>query len=81
MEEIQAAGRFRFTGIVNNSNLGRDTSANDIIESEKYAKEFSKLVGLPVRFTSVINALAGELEGTIPNLFRINLTAKSIWAL
>jgi hypothetical protein len=46
--EIEAAGRFRFTGIINNSNLGYRTTVQDILDSLPYAEETGKNLNLPV---------------------------------
>lgn len=71
MAEIEAACHIPFTGIVNNSNLGDETTADVVLSSVKYADEVSKLTGLPVVMTAVSDTLYGELEGKIPNLFPI----------
>jgi energy-coupling factor transporter ATP-binding protein EcfA2 len=51
--EIEAAAHFHFTGIVNNSNLGVQTTAEDVTASFDYIKAISALCGLPLAFTSV----------------------------
>ena len=38
MREIEFACKIPFTGLVNNSNLGRDTTPEDILASLPYAK-------------------------------------------
>ncbi len=76
MREIEAAGGIKFTGLVNNSNLARETTANDILNSQSYANEVSKLTGLPVRFTSVEQKFYKELQGKIPNLLPLMLQEK-----
>jgi hypothetical protein len=53
MQEIEAAAGIRFTGIVNNSNLGAQTTAEDILSSLPYGEEVAALTGLPLRFTTV----------------------------
>lgn len=52
-KEIQAASGLKFTGIVNNSNLGADTTAQDILSTNKKAEELCALTGLPLVFTTV----------------------------
>ena len=58
LREIELACRLPFTGIVNNSNLGRETTAADIERTFPLAEELSQKAGLPIRFTS--------FEQTIP---------------
>ena len=76
MHEVEAAGGLKFTGLVNNSNLGAETVAQDILDSVDYAKEVSEKTGLPVRMTAVEKELAVELKGKIENLFPLTLQEK-----
>lgn len=76
MLEIEAAGKIKFTGIVNNSNLGEETTAEDVLGSLSYAEEFSKASGLPIKCTSVNEKLFSELNGKIQNLFPLRLQRK-----
>ena len=73
MREIEYAGGIRFTGLVNNSNLGAVTTAEDIIASCEYAEEVSRLSGLPVVMTSVRQDLYPAVEGKIPHAFPLGL--------
>ena len=76
MQEIEAAGGIRFTGLVNNSNLGEATDAETVLNSVSYADEVSRVTGLPVVMTTVKNTLYPELEGRIENLFPLKLQKK-----
>lgn len=76
IKEIEAASHLAFTGIINNSNLGDETTAGDVIDSAEYAEEISKLTGLPVVATTVKADLAEELKGKISNLFPLKLQSK-----
>ena len=71
--EIEQAGGMPFTGIVNNSNLGRETTPEDVLASLSYADEIARRTGLPVVMTSVKADLAGALEDKIENLFALSL--------
>ena len=73
MREIEAAGGMRFTGLVNNTNLGAETTAEDVLASLPYAKEVSELSGLPIVATTVREDLAQELKGKIENLLPLRL--------
>ena len=73
MAEIEYAGGIRFTGLVNNSNLGELTTVSDILASRDYAEEVSRLSGLPVVMTSVRADLAPAVEGKMPNTFPLAL--------
>ena len=58
LREIEAAAGLPFTGIVNNSNLGEETTAETVSSSVPLADELSRLAGIPVRFTCVRRELA-----------------------
>ena len=73
MDEIQAAGGIRFTGLVNNSNLGAMTAAEDVLASRDYAEEVARLSGLPVVMTSVRQDLYAAVEGKVPYAFPLGL--------
>jgi len=78
MREIENAGKIKFTGIVNNSNLGEETTADDIIASLDYASGISEKTGLPIVATCVKEELFDELFGKIENLFALKLQKKII---
>ncbi len=76
MREIEQAGKMPFTGIINNSNLGNETTADDVLNSLNYAEEISSIAGLPVVMTTVMSELFDALDGKIPNLFALKLQTK-----
>ncbi len=76
MREIEYAGGIKFTGIINNSNLGNETTCEDVLGSLEYANEVSRLAGIPLVFTSVAKKLYTELDGKIENLLPLSLQAK-----
>ena len=73
MAEIEYAGGIRFTGLLNNSNLGAVTTAEDILASRDYAEEVARLSGLPIVMTSVRQDLYPAVEGLVPNAFPLGL--------
>ena len=73
MGEIEAASGLRFTGIVNNSNLGAETDAATVLASVDYAESLAAATGLPLVATTVDGRLYAELEGRISNLFPLKL--------
>ena len=73
MGEIEAASRLRFTGIVNNSNLGAETTADDVLDSVAYATALAQAAHLPLVATTVDESLYNVLEGQIPDLFPLTL--------
>ena len=76
MREIEYAGGIRFTALVNNSNLGVETTADDVLASMRYADEVAAMSGLPVVMTTADERLQEELKDKIPNLFLLKLQKK-----
>ncbi len=76
MHEIEAAGKIKFTGIINNSNIGNETTAEDVLNSIAYADEISQIAGIPVVMTTAMKEISDELIGKIPNLFALKLQKK-----
>ncbi|MBQ7542550.1 MAG: hypothetical protein IJT44_09705 [Clostridia bacterium] len=76
MREIEAAGHLPFTGVVNNSNLGDETTPETVLRTAQRTAELCALSGLPLVFTSVHRPLLPALEGKLPNLIGLDLQAK-----
>lgn len=76
--EIERAGGVPFTGIINNSNLGEQTTAQDVLDSAGYAAEVSRALKLPVMYTAAKKELIPELSGKIENLLALELQKKII---
>ena len=66
LREIEAACRLPFTGIVNNTNLGPETTAKDVLDSVPYAEAVSRLMGVPVLFTCCSARLLRALAPSFP---------------
>lgn len=79
MREIEAAASIRFTAIVNNSNLGDETKAADVLASLEYANEVANISGLPIKMTTVKEGLETEIGDKINNLLPIKLYVKQSW--
>ena len=69
----------KFTGIVNNSNIGEETTRDDILSSVEYANKLSKLTGLPIYATTVKESLSEEISKEITDVFPISLYVKQSW--
>ena len=78
MREIETACGLKFTGLVNNSNIGEETTAENVINSITYANKVSELSELPIVITSVKANLYNELQTKIDNLLPLNLQSKPI---
>lgn len=76
MREIEAAGGLPFTGIINNSNLGDETTPEDVLSSVEYAEKISSLTGLPVKMITVRAEIYNQLTDKVPDLFPLTLQPK-----
>ena len=61
MLEIEAACGLKFTDIVNNSNLGSETTPETVLNSVAYIEKLSALSGLPLFATAVEASVAMDL--------------------
>ena len=73
LREIECACALPFTGIVNNTNLGQQTTADYVAASAPYAAAVADAMGLEVRFTCADERIAPALEGHVPNLFPLRI--------
>ncbi len=76
MKEIEFAAGINFSAIINNSNLGNETTEKDVIESEEYAQSVSQLSALPIKFTAVQEELAKNVKNKIQNVLPIKICVK-----
>ncbi|MBQ8337662.1 MAG: P-loop NTPase [Oscillospiraceae bacterium] len=74
LNEIENAAGLKFTGIVNNSNIGSETTKEDIEKTLERAEELSKKTSLPLVMTTVNEALFNEVSA--PNKFSLKLQEK-----
>ena len=82
MREIEYYSRLSCTHIVNNSNIGEETTLAYVENSFDYAKEISALSGLPEAFTSVVKSdFCAELEEKYKdkNFFFIDNTTRKLF--
>lgn len=78
LREIEYSGRLRATGVVNNSNLGRETTVSDITDTHKWASEFADHCELPLICTCADSSFLGSLSD-IPDVFFIENATKQIF--
>ena len=75
MREIEAACGLQFTDIINNSNLGPETTAETVTDSLSYIEKLSQLSGLPIFAHTAEYTIAQQLSD-IPNVFPLHLQEK-----
>ena len=76
MREIEAACGLAFTDIINNSNLGPETTPETITDSKAYMEKLSQLSGLSIFATTAMEAVAQTLSETTENVLPLQLQEK-----
>ena len=74
MREIEEAAHIKCTGIINNSNLGNDTTREAVEDTAEKAFRLAALTGLPVVYTSATAEICKELNRE--DLFPMDLQEK-----
>ena len=75
MREIEAACGLPFTHIVNNSNLGPETTPETVLASASYVEQLSQLSGLPLWLTAAREDVAAKLT-ELSNVLPLRLQEK-----
>lgn len=60
MKSIEGASGLKVTGFVNNTNLIRETTAENIAMGDKILKEASRLSGVPIKYTTYVEEVLHE---------------------
>ena len=63
LKEIEAAAGIRFNCIVNNSNIGGETTAQTVRDSLEFVDRLCKVTGLPLWMHTAEASVAAELSG------------------
>ena len=79
MQEIEQAAGLKFTAIINNSNLGEETSAETVLSSIPYAERVAEITGLEIKYTTVKESVYNELLPKIKNLMPLKLFVRQSW--
>lgn len=77
MYEIEAAARMKHTAVVNNTNLGNETTHEIVEASEEFAAKTAEAVGLPVMYTTCPEEIAELCE--IEDIFPVKIYVKPLW--
>ena len=79
MYEIEAAARMKHTAIVNNTNLGCETTLDIIEQSRPFAEETARITGLPVKYTVYPEELVKPSDKS--DVFPAKVYVKPVWGL
>ena len=76
MREIEAACKIPVTAIVNNANLGCETTPQLLLDSLNYMEELSRISNLPIWFHAAEASVAAALNNKLSNLLPMQLQEK-----
>ena len=76
MREIEAACGLNFTCIINNSNLGTETTPQTLLDSVSYMEKLSQISGLPIFLHTATIEVANELQNKLSPVFPLHLQEK-----
>ncbi len=76
MGEIETACGLAFTDIINNSNLGPETTADTVLSAVDYMEKLSKLSGLPIFAHTAESHVAQQLTGKLSPVISLRLQEK-----
>lgn len=76
MREIEVASKLKFTGIVNNSNIGKLTTGEDVKNSWNFINKLSEIAGIPVVMTTATKDVFEEIKDDTEDAFCIGLQDK-----
>lgn len=77
--EIETTARIKFTGIVNNANLGDETDEQTVLNGVAFCQELAKITGLELKFTAIRNDLISEKFNNIKQILPIEPIKYGDW--
>ena len=75
MAEIEAACGLKFTDLINNANLGPETTPETVRSARTYMEKLSQISGLPIFATTAVASVAEKLTDT-DNVLPLRLQEK-----
>lgn len=79
LRAVERCSRLQVTHLVNNTNLGPETTPALIRESAEYLEEISRQTGIPIGFTAAEGRFCNGLV-TLGELLPVEVYVKSLWA-
>ena len=75
LHDIEAVSKIKCSALINNSNLGKATTAETVSDSKEYVEKISEVLEIPFAFTAVKK----EFLNSIENGFEIEVFVKPLW--
>jgi len=81
VKTIEEWGKIKITGFINNTNLLRDTTVDDILRGEEIIKKVQQEMPLPIVYTAVLDTLLKKHPDFSPKgeILPLNLYLREKW--
>lgn len=81
LKMIEATSKLKVTGLINNTHMLKDTTAEDVEFGHELTKKVSWETDIPIRYEAVIKETADKIknEEILEKLFPINLYMREEW--
>lgn len=80
IEQIEATAGVPVTGLINNTHLLKDTTAETVLEGQKLVVEVSRASGLPIKYISALETVIPQLPENIEGIpFPIRMIMREDW--
>lgn len=73
LREVETASGIKVTALINNSNLGAETTAEDVLATQSGIETLARLADLPMAVTAARSELKKELEGRVDHPLWLDL--------
>ena len=74
LREIEACSRLKATALINNTNLGEETTPELVVSSQGFAEEAAHKAGTPLALT------AAKRELAVPDAYPVEIYVRTAWA-
>jgi len=79
LREIEAASRLQFSALLNCSNLGKETTAQTLLDSRVFFAEVCQRTALPALFTAARRDVAQQIKDDMPPVFPVDIYVLPPW--
>lgn len=80
INSIEKSSKLKITGLINNTHLVRYTRLEDLLNGQNLVSEVSKVLNIPIRYTSCLESLVDELPKDLSNeILPLQLHMREEW--
>jgi hypothetical protein len=79
LREIEHSAQLAATGLINNTHLCGETTAQDVLRGAKLAQAVASAAGIPILYNAFPRRLTGKVDLPKETLFPMDLVIKKPW--